>query len=131
MRRGNPELIDFYECEIASLRSQRRLKDFFNSLLMLENGKPRIFSRFFFLSRKVKSDYNGCSNNQQAENVGDVPEGLVPPEKPELRQEKIPVMDRVFTAADRNERQGHGLGVLYIDRDVEEVLADPEERHGR
>src|SRR3990172_1171792 len=79
LRRGNPELIDFYECEIASLRSQRRLKDFFNSLLMLENGKPRIFSRFFFLSRKVKSDYNGCSNNQQAENVGDVPDGLVQP----------------------------------------------------
>lgn len=33
MRRGNLELIDFFNYEIASLRSQRRLKCFFNSLL--------------------------------------------------------------------------------------------------
>ena len=33
MRRGNLELIDLMNCEIASLCSQRRLKDFFNSLL--------------------------------------------------------------------------------------------------
>ncbi len=35
MRRGNLELIDFFNYEIASLRSQRRLKYFFNSLLWL------------------------------------------------------------------------------------------------
>jgi len=33
LRRGNLELTDFFNYEIASLRSQRRLKYFFNSLL--------------------------------------------------------------------------------------------------
>jgi hypothetical protein len=33
MRRGNLELVDLLNYEIASLRSQRRLKDFFNNLL--------------------------------------------------------------------------------------------------
>lgn len=32
-RRGNLELIDLCNCEIASLRSQRRLKYFFNNML--------------------------------------------------------------------------------------------------
>jgi hypothetical protein len=30
LRRGNLEVIDFFKTEIASLRSQRRLKDFFS-----------------------------------------------------------------------------------------------------
>ena len=33
MRRGNRKLIVLLNYEIASLRSQRRLKDFFNNLL--------------------------------------------------------------------------------------------------
>jgi len=35
LRRGNLEVIDFCKTEIASLRSQRRQKYFFNSLLKL------------------------------------------------------------------------------------------------
>src|SRR3990172_4396614 len=88
---------------------------------------PRL--SFLFLKRKVKSDNNGGGNGQQAQNVGHASHGLVPPEKPELRQEVIPVVDRVLTAADRNERQGHGLSILDIHRDIEKVLADPEEHH--
>jgi hypothetical protein len=34
-RGGNLELTDLFNNEIASLRSQRRLKDFFNSLINL------------------------------------------------------------------------------------------------
>jgi len=33
LRRGNLELIELFNCEIASLRSQRQPKDFFNNLL--------------------------------------------------------------------------------------------------
>jgi len=43
LRRGNLELIDFFNYEIASLRSQRRLKYFFNSLERREPlGSPGI-----------------------------------------------------------------------------------------
>jgi hypothetical protein len=34
LRRGNLEVIDFSKTEIASLRSQRRQKDFFSDLLV-------------------------------------------------------------------------------------------------
>jgi hypothetical protein len=34
-RRGNLEVIDFFKTEIASLRSQRRQKDFFSELLVV------------------------------------------------------------------------------------------------
>jgi hypothetical protein len=39
-RRGNLEVIDFDRTEIASLRSQRRLKDFFSGLLDGITGSP-------------------------------------------------------------------------------------------
>jgi len=59
-------------------------KESWEKFLMLEIGKPRFFSLFFFLKRKVKSDNNGGGNGQQAQNVGHASHGLVPPEKPEL-----------------------------------------------
>jgi hypothetical protein len=46
LRRGNLEVIDFFKTEIASLRSQRRLKDFFSDLLrqILPGFKPQILT---------------------------------------------------------------------------------------
>jgi hypothetical protein len=46
LRRGNLEVIDFFKTEIASLRSQRRLKDFFSDLLEnYEERKPAMMKR--------------------------------------------------------------------------------------
>jgi len=54
LRRSNLKLIDYMKSKIASLRSQRRQKDFFNSLLNLrvlsELGEKRNLN--FFISRK-------------------------------------------------------------------------------
>ncbi len=45
LRRGNLEVIDILRTEIASLRSQRRLKDFFSILL-----EVRIYMFYVLLS---------------------------------------------------------------------------------
>jgi hypothetical protein len=42
LRRGNLEVIDFFKTEIASLRSQRRLKDFFSDLLEEMIGQAEV-----------------------------------------------------------------------------------------